>query len=363
MSANDERLRSLITQQAADWFIANRAGLTGRERQAFVEWLRESPVHIAEYLALSVIAGDLRRACEGSQDSLEEILERSRRADQPPGATAWRRLLAAARELAPPRWQAAALTTGAFVAVAVGLALLWRLSPLAHAPTAEAVTLLHFQTRHGEQQTQRLADDSVLHLNTDSAVTVRYGRNERRVTLTAGEADFEVAHESARPFRVFAGSAEIVDLGTRFDVRLEDDSTVVTVAAGRVAVALTVAAAGGGTSAVSGRTAPAVELTADQQLTVAAGDWPVTPVAVDAERSTAWLHRQISFNHERLERVAREFNRYSPKPIEISSPALRNLEISGVFSTDDIDAFIAFLRSLDGVHVEVTETRIRVSQN
>jgi ferric-dicitrate binding protein FerR (iron transport regulator) len=61
--------------------------------------------------------------------------------------------------------------------------------------------------------------------------------------------------------------------------------------------------------------------------------------------------------------VAREFNRYTQKPIEIVTPALRNLEISGVFATDDPAAFIAFLRSLEGVQVEVTATRIRVSEN
>jgi transmembrane sensor len=54
--------------------------------------------------------------------------------------------------------------------------------------------------------------------------------------LTSGQADFEVAHEPDRAFRVIAGSAEVVDLGTKFDVRLEHDSTVVTVVEGRVAV-------------------------------------------------------------------------------------------------------------------------------
>jgi ferric-dicitrate binding protein FerR (iron transport regulator) len=34
-------------------------------------------------------------------------------------------------------------------------------------------------------------------------------------------------------------------------------------------------------------------------------------VAVDAHRSTAWLHRQIMFENEALERVASEFNRYA----------------------------------------------------
>jgi len=35
---------------------------------------------------------------------------------------------------------------------------------------------------------------------------------------------------------VFAGAAEVVAIGTKFDVRLEGDATVVTVLEGRVAV-------------------------------------------------------------------------------------------------------------------------------
>ena len=89
---------------------------------------------------------------------------------------------------------------------------------------------------------------------------------------------------------------------------------------------------------------------------------PATPAAVDAQLTTAWLHRQIMFENEPLDRVVSEFNRYAPKPIEIATPALRNLEVSGVFATDNSDALVAFLRSLEGVKVEVTATRILVSQ-
>jgi len=104
-----------------------------------------------------------------------------------------------------------------------------------------------------------------------------------------------------------------------------------------------------------------VELSADQQIRMTEGAWPATPIAVDAQSTTAWLRREIVFDHEPLERVAAEYNRYTAKPIEIATPALRNLQISGVFATDDTEAFIAFLRSLKGVRVEVTQTRIRVS--
>jgi transmembrane sensor len=236
----------------------------------------------------------------------------------------------------------------------VGMLLKWNLGPTGHRGAPDGMSALHFETRHGEQLTQRLVDNTVLHLNTDSAVSIRYSKSERLVTLTLGQASFEVAHEADRGFRVRAGSADITDLGTRFDVRLDGHSTVVTVLEGRVAV-------GPRTSGQTGSPRP-VELHADQQVRVADGTWPATAIAVDAKRTTAWLHRQIVFDNEPLEQVAAEYNRYTAKPIEIATPALRKLRISGVFASDDADAFIAFLRSLKGVRVEVTATRIVVSK-
>ena len=100
-----------------------------------------------------------------------------------------------------------------------------------------------------------------------------------------------------------------------------------------------------------------------QQIRVSEGEWPAAPTAVDPQRATAWLRREIVFDHEPLESVAAEYNRYTSKPIEIATPALRGLQISGVFATDDTEAFIAFLRSLKAVRVDVTETRVRVSRN
>ena len=355
-------MRSLITQQAADWFVANRAGLSAEEREAFATWLKASPVHVEEYLTLSVIARDLREASATSADSVDDIVNRARAAEDTRVQPLWPRIVAALRDALSSRWQGAAVAMAALGVVCFGLLLKWDPEPLAPLAPPATPTTLHFETRHGEQQTYRLADNSVLHLNTDSAVTVRYSPTQRLVVLTSGEADFEVTHEPKRAFHVLAGSAEVVDLGTKFDVRLGQDSTVVTVAEGEVVVGLSAGRAGRAMESNPDQTRRLVTLGANQQLTIASDQWPATPVPVDAQRTTSWLHRQIMFEHEPLARVAAEFNRYAPKPIEITTPELRDLEISGVFATDDSEAFIAFLRSLEGVRVEVTATRIRVSQ-
>ena len=360
--SSEQRVRDLIAQQSADWFVANRAGLSATERDAFVSWLKASPVHVEEYLALASVARDLQQSRSLTADSVEVIVARSHTADGSGRQALSFRVVEGLRGLLGAHWQRAAVAMAGLGAVCVALLLVWDLRPAAQIASPVAPTALHFETRHGEQQTYRLADNSVLHLNTDSAVTVRYSGTERLVTLISGEADFEVVHQPQRPFRVLAGAAEVVDVGTEFDVRLQADSTLVTVQEGQVEVALSPTLPGSGADSSQGSPRRFVTVLANEQIRVAQGQWPAAPVAANGQRPTAWLHRQIVFEHEPLKRVTAEFNRYAAKPIEIATPELGNLEISGVFATDDDEAFIAFLRSLDNVRVEETPTRIRVSQ-
>jgi transmembrane sensor len=360
MNTNDEKVRAAIAEEAGEWFVASQdGGLDAGEAEALAAWLKTSPVHIEEFLGVSSIARDLRALRTDAEYSIDAILVRARAED----GTVVERLHPAV--VAPVRDQTrrrrlVAVTIAMAACVVLGLSVLfvWNVR-FASQPTP-AATAVRFQTRHGEQMTRRLADDSVLHLDTDSAVTIRFGDNERLVTLDSGQADFEVAHDATRAFRVVAGAAQVVDIGTQFDVRLEQDATVITVVEGQVAVrpALTQNKYG---SANLNRPQSPVPLGPDQQLRVAQGQWPATPIAVDAQRTTSWMRREVVFDHEPLEQIAAEYNRYAPKPIEITTPALKNLEISGTFATDDPDAFIAFLRSLKGVRVKVTATEIRVS--
>jgi transmembrane sensor len=364
MNSNEEQVRAAIAEQAGGWFVANEEEpLDTRDSAALAAWLKTSPVHVEEFLGVSTIARDLKEARTDPEYSLKAILARARAKDDTAVEPLWPRIIAAGWGQPARRWIPAAVAMAACAVLSLGWFLRWNVTPKGHPSDAIGVTALHFETRHGEQLTRRLADGSVLHLNTDSAVTIRYSKNESLVTLTSGQADFEVTHEPDRVFRVFAGSAEVVDLGTQFDVRLEHDSTVITVIEGQVAVGPSPMLGKLGTNSSQNHPPRFVQLGADQQIHVTEGEWPAAPVAVDAQSATAWLRREIVFDHEPLERVAAEFNRYAPKPVEIATPALRDLQVSGVFATDDTDAFIAFLRSLKGVRVEVTAARIRVSRD
>ena len=354
MNSNDEQIRAAIAEQASEWLVANDEGpLKAGDCAALTAWLKTSPVHVEEFLGVSVLARDMRALGADPEFSVASVVTRARTEAASSVQPLWPRVVTPTRDISSRRWVPAIASLAAVVLASLGLVSLWNAGFFAPAAaTGEAA--VRYQAGHGEQLSLRLPDNSVLHLNTDSAVSIRYGKAERLVTLLSGEADFEVTHDAGRAFRVVAGSAEVVDMGTKFDVRLEDESTLVTVVEGRVAV---------GMQSGEDQTPRSVQLLANQQVRVTAADWPPAPTTVDAQHATAWLHRQIVFDQEPLERVAAEFNRYSPTPIEIVTPTLRDLQISGVFATDDTEAFIAFLRSLKGVRVEVTATRIRVSRS
>jgi transmembrane sensor len=349
-STGEDQDRQVIAEQAAEWFVVNREPLDAAQRAAFGEWLRRSPRHEAAYLGLLRLSRRLQSAA-AEAPSIEALLEEVRSEDAAGVRPSAARRRARPAAFAPRPWLYAALAAGL---ACVGLLMFWG-RVIRPAPQAAQVLGGYYFTGHGQQLTQPLADGSLLHLDTDSAVYVRYERGLRQVEIGRGQVIFTVAHDPDRPFRVTAGSAQIIAVGTQFDVYLQGEVTLVTVVEGRVAVRPSSSAG----SAAAGTRAP-MQVAAGQQVRVVRGELPAQPSAVDTRHVTAWMNRQIAFEHEELSVVAAEFNRYSATPIVIESPELRTLPVSGVFNVDDTEAFVVFLRGLKGVGVEVTPTRIRV---
>jgi transmembrane sensor len=343
MTPSDEQIRLAIAEQASEWFVENRGGPLDREaRSRFMAWLKASPVHVGEYLAIVGLARDLNTAASTTEIPLEALLARARAQTDPVAI-----LDPSVRGHAPvatrPRvsrvWSCAAAAALAMVAVAA----LWLTRD------GERFGLPRtYSTAHGEQSERVLPDGSVLHLNTDSQVTVHYSRRERVVNLDRGEALFQVAHQDERRFRVAAGNAQILTVGTQFDVYRKPGAVLITIVEGTVAVY----------TGPPQLTPVALPLGAGYQVEVR-GQVGL-PRRVDVRAAVAWLKRQIAFEDEPLAEVAAEFNRYGGIALEIDDDTVRALRISGVFNAYDTDSFAAFLQTLNGVVVQKTPTRIRV---
>ena len=352
MIPTDQDIRFAITQRAAEWFVAHRAGtLDEGARAAFFSWLKTSPVHVEEYMRITAVERALTAVADNPEVVLEDLLEQARadrevtvldsgfRTSDPPRPPAANR-----------RWFLLAIAMGLSVAIACWLG-------------GSGVTLGHvasktYATTHGIQSTWRLDDGSVLHLNSDSAVTVRYSARVRRLDLDRGQALFEVAMDARRPFRVAAGQIELLALGTEFDVYRQGHTTAVTVIEGVVSVADQES-----TLKPSSELQPhRLRVEHGQQALIEDGVIPVTSSPANIRAAEAWMQRQIVFDRRPLGQVAAEFNRYIHTPFSIDG-ALQRLPVSGMFHTDDPESFADFLASLEGVKVVRLPGQVRVSSS
>jgi len=354
MTASEQLVNTAIAEQAREWFVAQGEGPLGaQETAAFLTWLQASPVHVRAFLRVSRIAHDLKAATAGPEFALEALLEEARTDNSNHVVEIGSLNVEGSRAIArrPARRSVWALA-GVSAVLIMGLSLLW------WSRDGERFGLPRtYDTGHGEQALWRLPDGSTLHLDTGGSATVHYSKTERAIDLNRGQALFEVARGDPRRFRVSAGEAQVLAVGTEFDVYRRGDVTLVTVVEGNVTVFAGEPPPPSSSSAPPG---PSLRVGAGQQLGVEAGKlWP-EPLAVDAKAAVAWLQHQIVAEDRPLGEIVEEFNRYARVSIEIENPALRALRVSGRFDVYDTDSFVAFLSSLEGVAVKRTATRIRV---
>jgi transmembrane sensor len=365
MRVQNERLRELVAEEAATWFVENREGtLTAQQEEEFMQWLQTSPVHVAEYLAISGVGRDIGGVAKSVDTPLADLVHRvAAESNISPLRSANE---ARVRKMAM-KPQRRPLLLGSpivrFSAIAAALVILigsW--SWLTYREKEQ-----RFATRHGEERTLVLADNTVVHLNSDSAISVRFDQHRRRVAVESGQALFEVAKDAARPFQVRAGNSVIEDIGTVFDVFRQSAQTVVTVVEGQVAVwdsshqASPTPTSSSAEQGTAFRSKPLASLQAGDQVEIAPSGQVETQRTANVQKATAWVRHEIVFDRDSIASVAAEFNRYNTVQIEVNDPRISDMPISGVFHTYDVQSFTDFLNGLHGVHTSLVGRQLIVS--
>ncbi|WP_439185398.1 FecR family protein [Carboxylicivirga taeanensis] len=82
-----------------------------------------------------------------------------------------------------------------------------------------------FTTGDKSFSTLKLPDGSMLTLNANSTVTYQ-DKNQRYVTLS-GEAYFDIYHDPNKPFVIDFGRMQVVDLGTKFNIKADEQSNLI----------------------------------------------------------------------------------------------------------------------------------------
>lgn len=231
-------------------------------------------------------------------------------------------------------WAGAGAAAACIAAAMAGPVLLGQLNASRGFEIAGAEQLTRFSTGVGQVSRVRLADGSTVVLDADSALSLRFGRQVRNLTLERGRAFFEVAHES-RPFIVAANRFSVRATGTQFVVDRAGPAETLSLIEGSV---------------VATASAP-VFLHAPMRLQAGArlsddgeGRWRVNRVNVEAERD--WMSGRLTFNNERVDRIVLEMNRYARQRIVVADPRLANTQISAVLRAGDTDTLVSTLSDL-----------------
>tara|TARA_R110000782_G_scaffold127769_1_gene219368 strand:- start:9689 stop:10690 length:1002 start_codon:yes stop_codon:yes gene_type:complete len=187
-----------------------------------------------------------------------------------------------------------------------------------------------YETKIGERRSVRIADGSMVHLNTATRLAVKLDADLRHIRLYAGEASFDVAHDKTRPFEVEVNGSIIRAVGTSFNVRLNEMLVDLTVIEGIVAITQ------------RGRTAERLE--AGRSAIIHPDTLAVKPLnEVELSQRTAWHQDMIELNGDSVEQAVAEFNRYLEKPIIIGDTHVGSMHIGGRFNTHDAERFLVAL--------------------
>jgi len=209
----------------------------------------------------------------------------------------------------------------------------------------------HYETRIGEQRDVLLPDGSRITLNTNTAVAVRYSRAAREIELQRGEALFAVKHNSTQPFEVSAGQTLTRAVGTEFNVDLRKTGVTVSVLEGSVRVSALTDVRGTAAATQSATSSALMRVAVDkgEALEFRAQERRLQEEKADLKRIDAWRARRLEFSNTRLAEAIEEFNRYSTTHIEVGTPELESVRVSGIFRTGDAAGFLYSLQQALGV--------------
>lgn len=306
-----------VAEQAVRWLVDLRGGSPSEQtRQAWERWLREDPEHERAWQHIEAVNARLQAA---------------------PGALA--RMVVGAPARAGRRRAMKLL-----LAVAAGGTAAWT------AQDAQLVRewMADHRTRAGERRTIALADGSVVVLNGDSALDVRFDGRERMLRLVRGEILVTTAADSApqpRPFSVETVHGRVRALGTRFQVRLEDASTTIGVFEGAVEL-----------RPAERPEAVLVVPAGHQSSFTRDGHGRLEQMEEGAD---AWVDGMLVARDMPLERFLAALSRHRPGRIRCA-PEVAQLRVSGTYPLADTDRVLAALQRALPVQVK-TFTRYWIS--
>ncbi|MBO9724852.1 MAG: FecR domain-containing protein [Novosphingobium sp.] len=184
-----------------------------------------------------------------------------------------------------------------------------------------------------------LADGSRIALGAQSAITQDFAGRHRRIGLLQGEAFFDVAHDTARPFTVQAADMTVTVTGTAFDVGMTRETLDVSVARGSVRVER------------PGARPLTVALRPGQRLTIDRETGRNGVVAVSPFEIGAWRSGRLAVRNTSIAEVTELLGRHFPGHIFVRDDVLKSARVTGVYDLADPVGSLRTLLSSGGARM------------
>ncbi len=326
------------SEKLLDRFIAGEC--SPAERNQVESWIREDPARAKRFEQLhSLLVAHNDRRDWNVDKAYSTVQSRINVWNRKIDITPLHRVF-----VAPwARWEAVAIAAVALIAIAGTLTL----STSRKDRTVSSVQWT--RTGAGETREVRLTDGSLIKLG--PMTTLRHASNAGEVNVELrGLAGFEVIHDPKRTFRVYAGAAEVVDIGTSFVVRAypSDSAATVVVTSGKIAL-------GRRARSVSGQAnVSPVELNPGEGGMVLASGAIVTGHAVGNEISQhlAQLGGRLSFENLDMRSVAADLGNWFGVKVVIADSALGNRRITAMFNKPDLSEILDAVAETTGSRYE-----------
>lgn len=241
----------------------------------------------------------------------------------------------------------------AFLVMATGLGfLVYNIDETDHSKPPVAEVVIEKYNPPGVKSRIVLSDGSVVWLNADSKLTYQKGFSpEQRYIELTGEAYFEVAEDTARPFIVKSGAVYTRALGTSFNIRYYEEEPEIDVSlfTGKVQV-----------STGSDRNPEAFLLHPNEQLNILKDLTSISKTQRKGRAAVAWKDNIIKFENASFDQVIRSLERWYGVRIDASGYHSRSWDYIGEFPNLSLEQVLSRIGYAQGFDFVIDEDQIRI---
>ncbi len=210
-----------------------------------------------------------------------------------------------------------------------------------------AVKLITKSNDAGRKSTFQLKDGTIVNLNSESEISFHemFSDSARIVWLT-GEAFFDIAKDTLKPFYVITKDLKVMALGTSFNVSGYSDNSIIKVSlsTGKVLVDLN-------NKDTSANKIENIVLTPGQEIAYQKSTRSFLPVTnYNAQEVEGWKDGVLYFKQDGLEQIIKKLERWYGTKIQVVSSPNEKISYSGLFERQNMRnvlTSIGFVLSFD----------------